>query len=110
MKSYISRNIYFLFANINNVYLLFQCPNVKTKWNMMMQELLRNVDRKRLKTIKINQIPIYTKKLQVYVPGMSRTLKESEELVYDSKAYLMLHTFETGLFLEFGFLNLLDFF
>jgi hypothetical protein len=32
------------------------------------------------------------------VPGISRGLKEKEELVYDPKAYLMLHTFQTSLF------------
>ncbi|KAF7634339.1 hypothetical protein Mgra_00006306 [Meloidogyne graminicola] len=34
-------------------------------------------------------------KKKVYVPGMSRSLKDSEELIYDPKAYLLLQTFET---------------
>ncbi|KAL7080657.1 hypothetical protein ACQ4LE_000189 [Meloidogyne hapla] len=34
-------------------------------------------------------------KKKVYVPGMSRSIKETEELTYDPKAYLLLHTFET---------------
>uniref|UniRef100_A0A915N529 Histone-binding protein RBBP4 N-terminal domain-containing protein n=1 Tax=Meloidogyne javanica TaxID=6303 RepID=A0A915N529_MELJA len=34
-------------------------------------------------------------KKKVYVPGISRSVKETEELTYDPKAYLLLHTFET---------------
>ncbi|KAL3103344.1 hypothetical protein niasHS_002530 [Heterodera schachtii] len=37
-----------------------------------------------------------TAKKKVYVPGISRILKASEELVYDEKAYLLFHTFETN--------------
>uniref|UniRef100_A0A914GTN2 Glutamate-rich WD repeat-containing protein 1 n=1 Tax=Globodera rostochiensis TaxID=31243 RepID=A0A914GTN2_GLORO len=36
-----------------------------------------------------------TTKKKVYVPGISRTLKTDEELVYDAKAYLLFHAFET---------------
>lgn len=43
---------------------------------------------------------------QVYVPGISRKLKDGEFLDYDSMAYRVFHKFETGMSYAYAFVYL----
>uniref|UniRef100_A0AC34QEX1 Histone-binding protein RBBP4 N-terminal domain-containing protein n=1 Tax=Panagrolaimus sp. JU765 TaxID=591449 RepID=A0AC34QEX1_9BILA len=45
--------------------------------------------------MEVDQVEVPEHKRKVYIPGVSRPLKDDEELDFDPEAYLLFHTFET---------------